>query len=213
MDTNKYTKVYPGFKSGRLTVVKFAGRINKRLMWECLCDCGNTSIVRQCGLIYGGTKSCGCLYLERDNSKCHFVHGMRKTREYRIWSHMKGRCNNPTDFKYNSYGGRGISVCERWDSFESFFNDMGIAPEGTSIDRIDNNGNYEPSNCRWATASEQANNTRRSKFITWNGINDTISGWAERLNMPRDVLNNRIKLGWTMERAITQPVRTSPRRF
>ncbi len=207
MDTEKYIQVSVGVKFGRLTVSSFAGRVNRRIIWNCICDCGNFIAVRQCGLMYGGTKSCGCLKKEHDYSKNHLIHGMSKTRTYKSWAHMKDRCDNKNNHKFYSYGGRGISVCERWHSFENFLSDMGEVPEGMSIDRVDNDGNYEPSNCRWATCKEQNNNTRRTKFISYNGLSITISELADIVNIPRDVLNVRLKRGWSLERSILQPIR------
>jgi homospermidine synthase len=116
---------------------------------------------------------------------------------------MRHRCNNMDAVGYQHYGGRGIKVCERWNSFEKFLADMGERPAGHSIDRIDVNGNYEPDNCRWATAEAQRNNTRRSIFLTHNGETKTVRQWADALGMPYGKLRSRIKRGWTTERALS----------
>lgn len=144
------------------------------------------------------------------NRPKHERHGMTETRLYRIWCSMKVRCYSKTNPRYKEWGGRGITMCAEWkDSFLAFYKwsvENGYNDELT-IDRIDNNGNYEPSNCRWATLKEQANNTRRNHFITFNGETHTISEWSERLGIGRGVIKDRIeKLHWTPEQALSIPV-------
>lgn len=150
---------------GRLTVIEQAGHdVHDCIVWTCLCECGNEVIVRGDSLKSGRTRSCGCL-----NSDAHRISGRRhgaagrgnRTSEYNIWISMKQRCINPRSQAWEYYGGRGISVCDRWmNSFMDFYYDMGPKPEGLSLDRVDNDGNYEPGNCRWATKSEQTANRR-----------------------------------------------------
>lgn len=155
-----------GRKFGRLKVVERRGS-NRRhnALWLCICECGKETTVESGKLLGGKTKSCGCLH--RDVIR---THGKSRTRTYRIWMHMRQRCENPTDpVQWANYGGRGIKVCKRWRSYENFLADMGEAPAGMTLDRIDNDGNYKPGNCRWATRHEQLNNTRRNKFVTING--------------------------------------------
>lgn len=131
-------------------------------LWLCLCDCGRETVVRGSDLREGKTKSCGCLHDELA-SKRNFRHGHSKgTRTYRSWMAMRDRCRYSNHKDYEHYGGRGIKVCERWQSFENFLADMGERPVGLTLDRIDPNGNYEPGNCRWATWSEQRENQCRS---------------------------------------------------
>jgi hypothetical protein len=129
--------------------------------------------------------------------------------EYAVWSGMRARCTNPAGPNYAKYGGRGISVCTRWmEDFVHFLGDMGRAPTPQhSIERIDNDGNYEPDNCRWATAKEQANNRRSSRYLTFNGETATLSQWADRIGLSIGTLHARLTAGWPLERALTEPLR------
>lgn len=151
-----------GTRCGRLTVTARDGSdANGLAMWTAVCDCGTTARVRGELLRRGHTQSCGCYKRERLGSTRR--HGLTNSAEHAVWSGMLARCANPNNKRYARYGGRGIIVCERWRVFENFLADMGPRPNGLTLDRINNDGNYEPGNCRWATWKEQANNTSRSR--------------------------------------------------
>lgn len=133
-----------------------------------------------------------------------------KTNLYKVWSKMKCRCVNSNNPKYKNYGARGIKVCDRWmNSFESFLEDMGEQPEGTSLDRINNDGDYEPSNCRWATSEQQNNNKRNTAYLTYNGKTQSLTQWARELEIAKTSLQNRLLRGWSLEKALSTPA-TAP---
>lgn len=153
-----------GERFGMLVVEHRDGSVRGEARWRCRCDCGTTSLVRGNVLRSGRTRSCGCATPVAVGAMFR-VHGLSGRPEYRSWAHMTRRCTNPQDDSYPNYGGRGIRVCDRWlCSFEAFLADMGERPVGTSLDRINVNGNYEPGNCRWATTKTQARNTRHTKL-------------------------------------------------
>jgi hypothetical protein len=155
--------IKPLQKYNRWTILKEIKPRNNSRYFECECDCGNIKSVKLGLITNGQSKSCGCLITDTQKL-IRTTHGMYGTREYKSWQSMKERCSNPKNNRWYLYGGRGIKVCDRWlNSFQNFFNDMGIRPKGTTIDRINSDGNYEPSNCRWATLSEQNKNRREWK--------------------------------------------------
>ena len=156
---------------GRLVVLRQAEKINGRTRWVCQCECGTELTVSGRSLTSGNTRSCACLQRETLSNRRR-THGMRHTREYTTWAGMIARCTNARDKYYADYGGRGITVCPQWrQSFATFFRDMGERPCGLSIERMDNNGNYEPGNCKWATAAEQGRNKRPRADIMPKGVN------------------------------------------
>lgn len=201
-----------GLKFNRLFVIQYHGRDkNNKTTWECLCDCGNIHIANGSAIKSGSIKSCGCLNTDKRRerfTKMNTSHGMSKTSVYNTWEQMIKRCNWINGSDYVGYGGRGIKVCERWFNFENFYNDMGDKPSGSSLDRIDNNGNYEPSNCRWRSPSEQARNRRSNRLLTFKGLTKCVSDWADELNIDSVTIRARLdKLGWDVEKALLTPVR------
>ncbi len=206
-----------GQKFGRLTVIERVINKGKRTMWRCICDCPDKNICVVARSNLGrSTQSCGCLRKEK-NAEMRLKHGFdrRKNQKsiYVTWAAMKDRCYNPHNSRYVGYGGRGIEVCGRWrDDFEAFYEDVSKLPhygeKGYSLNRIDNDRNYELSNVEWATNKKQANNRRTNHTITYNGQTCTLAEWAEKLNMNYSTLNRRInKLNWTIEKALKTPVK------
>ena len=187
-----------GFHFGSLTVLQLGKSNGNGAVWLCQCKCGNQKEIRASDMVQGKVKSCGCEHIKRI-AKASTKHGMKNTRTYGIWQAMRSRCNRINQ----DYSCRGITYDERWDSFENFYLDMGEVPKGMSIDRIDSNGNYEKSNCRWATQEQQANNKRSSVFIEYNGKKQTVSQWAKELNMNHHTLRSRLKKGLSAEQALT----------
>ena len=196
-----------GSRFGRLVVLEKSQNKSKwgEIFWLCKCDCGNTKTVRANQLTRGVTKSCGCLQRE---AVTH--HGMTKTPTFKSWESMKQRCLNQNSPDYSNYGGRGIQVCERWvSSFDTFLADMGDRPAGTTLDRIDPNGNYEPSNCRWASGKTQNNNQRATKRYLFNGKELTASEISELTGVQQRLIVDRMRAGWKIEDAVNKPNRKS----
>lgn len=199
------TLILIGKRINRLLIVSFSHNSKGQYYFKCVCDCGVQKIIRGVDIMNNLTKSCGCLNKEQIKLNSR-THGMEGTKTYWTWQRMKGRCLRKYSIGYHNYGGRGIKVCDRWlNSFENFYADMGLKPEGKSIDRIDNNGNYTPENCRWATQKEQANNTRSNVRITLNGKTRTISQWLDRTNQTKSLFHRRRKLGWSIRKALMTP--------
>jgi hypothetical protein len=196
-----------GRRFGRLTVVGPAPKVGRHLRWTCQCECGQTKEVRGGHLMAGAIQSCGCLHRE-DLVERSTKHGAarrgRETPEYRVWMLMTQRCHGPGGLEDSRYGGRGIAVCGRWlHSFENFLADMGPRPSPAhSIDRIENAGDYEPGNCRWATSTEQARNTRRNRQLTYKGRTMCLAGWAVEAGLRVGTLRWRLEHDWPIERAL-----------
>ena len=204
-----------GQKFGRLTVIKRAkDKIRKNgkheVMWECLCDCGNTKIVSRDSLRSSAIRSCGCL--RKENTKnMRSKHGLRNTQIYRTWANIKTRCYNPNKDTFNYYGGRNVEMCQDWkEDFINFYNwsmEHGYK-EGLTIDRINPSGNYEPNNCRWVTMKEQQNNKLNNHYIMYEGQKHTLMEWSEILNINYRTLHKRLMyLNWSIEKAFTTPIR------
>ncbi len=159
------------------------------------------------GLLRGTAKSCGCLRKEI-TIKSHLKHGQRHTRLYRIWCNMKNRCLNPNVPHFNRYGGRGISICEEWLDFDSFFKwatESGYQ-DGLTIERKDTNGNYEPNNCIWVPAARQQHNKRTNHMVTYNGQTKCLKEWTDELHLNYPMVLQRLtKLGWSVEKAFETP--------
>lgn len=176
----------------RLKVIREAERVKGKRRWVCVCECGLPAIVEHGALKSGNTTSCGCFRKESAAKKMtvHRCAGRgRKSRLYKVWSGVLARCQINTATGYQNYGGRGISVCKRWKSFECFAEDMGDPPSSThTIERVDNNGNYEPGNCRWATRLEQGANKRNNRIVEHGGMSMTVAEWSRRLGVSRPTL-------------------------
>lgn len=198
---------------GKLTVISFYGVKNKRTYWNCKCSCGKELIAESYCLRHGHTKSCGC-YRTLDGNEPRYRHGKVKTRLYSIWSNMKNRCDNPNAQFYKDYGGRGITYCEEWRDFIAF-EKWAVAngyKEDLTIDRINNNGNYEPDNCRWTSIKEQQRNRRSNHLLTFKGETHCINEWAEILGISRETIKNRLGYGWDIEKVLTEPIHRKERR-
>lgn len=203
-----------GKKTGRITQIgpefsMFSGRTKQGWAiryWFAVyeCECGERH-VRRTG--YGG-ESCGCLAIEKFKEVIHLgqqfatVHGMTDTRTHKSWSCMIGRCTQPSHIEYHRYGARGITICDRWREFRNFYEDMGERPEGCSIDRIDPDGNYEPGNCRWATASQQARNRRNTVSLTIDGVTKPLCDWADEAGIKYATVYARLKYGYSPKDAV-----------
>ena len=192
---------------GRLTVIKETESSNKNRKWLCKCKCGSITSVYGNDLKSGKTQSCGCIHSEQ-LAKRNYKHGLSDNRLIGIWRAMKQRCYNQNSQYYYNYGGRGIVVCNEWlHDFQAFY-DWAMAngyTDNLTIDRIDVNGNYEPSNCRWATRKEQSNNTRANRLITYNGETKTVAQWAKEKHIKYATLEMRLWRGWATERALSTP--------
>ena len=199
-------RIEEGQKFGILTVVcKDHKGSDRKWYYRCRCDCGNITIVRSNALTSGNTKSCGC---QKGN---HNTHHLSKTRLYGIWIGMRDRCNNTKNPAYERYGGKGVVVCDEWEKDFMVFRDWSLRngyKNNLSIDRIDVNGNYEPSNCRWATAKQQADNKTCNILITIDGRTQNLQQWCDEYGIKRSTVNTRvIQCGWDYVRAITTPIR------
>lgn len=197
-----------GQKIGRLLVLEMAENTkDNKARWLCKCDCGKLVVIPRASFTKN-VKSCGC-YVSDLAREQHTTHGMKGTRIYRIWTGMKDRCLNSKSKYWERYGGRGIKVYEEWKKFENFYSwamENGYS-EDLTLDRIDNDGNYEPNNCRWATYQEQENNRSNNKIIEYNGETMTVSQLANKYGIKPKILHSRLYKGWDIDRALTQKIR------
>jgi hypothetical protein len=206
-----------GVRFARLTAIAPTSfRKGSSIVWVCTCDCGNSVEATVSSLSSGDKKTCGkCAFrtektVERNKKRTGFrkENSAKRNKSYEVWCGMLARCRNPNKKAFKHYGGRGISVCERWQSsFEAFLEDMGERPEGMTIERIDNNGDYEPENCKWASPSEQARNKRSTVRITAEGRTQCLSDWAKEKGLNPTSITERLDRGWTEEEAVATPAR------
>ena len=192
-----------GQEFGRWRVLHEAGRADRQVLWECECVCGSRRQVRGGTLRQGLSLSCGeCL----DRTAAHTTHGHSRDPLYAVWRNLLARCMDASNHDFRHYGGRGIGVCARWLEFDAFAQDMGPRPPGGTIERIDVNEDYEPSNCRWATQKEQTRNARSNINITFAGRTQCIGAWAEELGINYSTLYNRLVThAWEPARAFRSP--------
>ena len=200
-------KNWVGTRQGKLTVLSLhsQGTHSGPARWLCKCDCGKTKTICSQSLRIG-TESCGCKRVQRIRERAK--HNRCNTQTYRSWKGMIQRCTNPNNHKHPRYGGRGIKVCKDWETFNGFLNDMGDCPSGYQIDRIDNDGDYTKSNCRWADIKTQARNRSNNRNITMNGRTQTMAEWCDALNVSQAMVRMRIHRGWTEVDALTREART-----
>ena len=191
-----------GQRFSRLVVVEEAGRTKaQKVTWHCQCECGNTITVATSYLKNGNTQSCGCLMIDRVTT-----HGKYGSKVYKAWQRIIQRCNNVNFVQWKDYGGRGIKICARWlESFDNFYADMGDLPSDKhTIERIDNNGDYEPDNCKWDTMRNQRRNARSNRLITFNGETLCMRDWETKLGFGRNVIAWRLDHGWSVEKTLTE---------
>ncbi len=198
-----------GERFERLTVIGLAfPQVGRGTQWECRCDCGTTRLLRTGELRAGRYKSCGCHRTEELSEK---LRALGMTREqywglYKIWQMMLSRCENPKHTAYPHYGAKGTRVCEAWHSFQQFLADMGPRPSPKhSLDRINNEGHYEPGNVRWATRREQANNRALTRMLTLRGVTKSVADWADQFSLRYDLVLQRLNRGWGPERCLGFP--------
>ena len=198
-----------GERFGKLLVLSFSHINNRRAFWNCECECGTVKAIRSHDLLGSKVNSCGCLKVEqtrqRNYKHGHSVRGA-KTRAWDIWRGMTERCRNPNHSSWSNYGGRGVKVCPRWLEFSNFLADMGEPEENFSLDRINNDEDYCPENCRWANRATQARNTNRNVMLTYNGKTQCLTDWAIEHGISRGTIEHRLKHNWSIKKALTTPV-------
>lgn len=200
--SNNTFKDISGQRFGRLLATRYLGRENGQSFWECLCDCGNICKRRTSHIKSGASSSCGC-YNKEIMATRFKTHGLSNHPIRKVHNAMMNRCGNFKNKSYKYYGGRGICVCDRWCNFKNFYDDMvsGYSP-GLTIERINVDGNYEPINCYWATRAEQSRNRTDNVFIEFNGERMVMADWAKKIGVKKATLWARLKMGWSIERAL-----------
>ena len=209
MKLSTFCKDISGQRFHRLTAIEPVGKdAHGRVIWKCKCDCGEFVEVSTHSLTTGNTKSCGCLKVDKFR-RMITKHGYSDTRTYGIWQDIKKRCFDVNEAEFNRYGGRGITMCKEWaNDFTAFLHDMGECPKGMTIDRIDNDGNYEPSNCRWADGFTQGNNKSNNINIEIDGVTKTMTQWCRVYGISQQTAHSRIStLHWNPIDAVTKPPR------
>jgi hypothetical protein len=194
---------------GRLTVKSLGPSLRDKRRWLCECSCGGAALVMTSNLRRGNTKSCGCFHADQvvKSGEKHVTHGKSYTPLYVVWRGMMQRCYNPKAVNYDRYGGRGITVCERWHSVGNFILDMPPRPsEHHTLERVKNEEGYSPSNCRWATNKEQSRNRRNNRFMVFEGKRFSLVEWAEITGINAKAISHRLCLGWSIERTLTTPL-------
>jgi hypothetical protein len=200
-----------GCRFGKWVVTAMAGTSRSGSLWRVRCDCGVERVTRGTLLRGGKSMSCGCSVGTKLRAKFS-THGKTHSSTWNSWKGARYRCRAPASKDYDRYGGRGVLFCERWESFENFLADMGEKPPGKTLDRYpDPNGNYEPSNCRWATPAEQARNRRNNTLLTFRGHTATLAEWSETLGLSGELITYRLRHGWSVPEALETPAGTTAR--
>lgn len=202
-----------GHKYNQFTVLAYAGFQKGKTCWVCQCECGSQKVIRGNNLRTGTSRNCGCVRRKKITERCT-KHGMatkaNRSFEYGVWAGMLTRCKNPENPLYRNWAGKGVKVCQEWQSFENFHRDMGNSPSKKhSLDRINSNGDYCPENCRWADRTTQNNNRRDNIRVSWQGRTWTITELATFVGVPRKLLAQRISNGWDLEKALRTPKQNS----
>jgi hypothetical protein len=192
-----------GQKFGILTAIRLDSRRGSQALWLCVCECGNECIKQLGNLRNGHTTSCGCRR-STTTAEAKTKHAMYGTPTYRSWQAMLTRCTNLANHKYSDYGARGIKVCEAWLDFSAFFADMGVRPDGTTLGRRENDGNYEPNNCEWQDATTQGRNKRNTRVFEFEGRSATLQEHCDRLGLNCSTIRSRVyTYGWPIEKALS----------
>lgn len=199
-----------GQRFGRLVVLSRAQNKGAATAWNCLCECGNHTIVRSDHLRSEHTESCGC-YLDEVRVTHGHTRGGKWSREYQAWLNARTRCYNPKFIQFGDWGGRGIKMCEKWkDDFSAFYRDMGPCPEGRGLNRIDNDGDYRPGNCEWASNKDQNRNRRNSRYLECSGERKILTDWAAELGISPSNLSQKLKKGIRLESLVERSRQTMP---